>query len=100
MLLTNYEWLSTKQKSWRKSIINEVFNNVHPSVTFSNKSEETFKSLKEQLPKHKSRYAPGKMIVVQFDSIADLKIGQKIFEENGIQSEIIDGWPTVQLLVM
>lgn len=86
------EWLSTKQKSWRKSIINEVFNNVHPSVTFSNKSEETFKSLKEQLPKHKSRYAPGKMIVVQFDSLADLEAGKKLLEENDIQCELVDGW--------
>lgn len=86
------EWLATKQKTWRKSILNEVFNNVHPSVTFTNKSEEDFKSLKEVLPKHKSRYAPGKMIVVQFESLADLEAGKKLLEEKGIDCELVDGW--------
>lgn len=86
------EWLSTKQKTWRKSILNEVFNNVHPSVTFSNKSEPKFKELKETLPKHKSRYAPGKMIVVQFDSLADMETGKKLLADNGIESELVDGW--------
>ena len=86
------EWLSGKQKTWRKAILLEVMNNVHPSIVFSNKDEETFKSLKEELPKHKSRYAPGKTIVCQFDNLEALAKGKELLGINGVDSELNDAW--------
>jgi len=86
------EWLSTKQKSWRKSIIQEVMGTVFPCVSFSNTSEETYKSLKADLPKHKSRYAPGKKVVVQFENLSGLKVGRELLEKNEIVCELMDAW--------
>lgn len=86
------EWIESKQKTWRKNVFSEVINTVTPSIIFSNSSEEIFKSLKETLPKHKSRYAPGKKIVVQFDNLADLNSAKKLLLENSVESELVDAW--------
>src|SRR5690606_11793203 len=86
------EWIESKQKTWRKNVLTEVLGTVSPSIIFANTNEETFKSLKEQLPKHKSRYAPGKKIVVQFDSIGDLETGKKLLADNGVDSNLVDEW--------
>jgi methionyl-tRNA synthetase len=86
------EWIETKKKTWRKNIYLETINTVLPSIIFSNKSEETFKGLKEDLPKHKSRYAPGKKIVVQFDSLVDLETGKALLAKSDISAELVDGW--------
>jgi methionyl-tRNA synthetase len=86
------EWLKTKERSWRKPILQEVFGTVYPSVTFTNKSEPAYKEIKEALPKHKSRYAPGKKVLVQFENLEDLVSGRKQLEEKGIECELNDGW--------
>jgi len=86
------EWLDTKKKTWRKSIIQEVMGTVYPSVSFSNTQEDTYKSIKADLPKHKSRYAPGKKVVVQFEGLIDLKEGRKILNDQGIECELLDAW--------
>lgn len=86
------EWIGSKQKSWRKVVYLETFNTVLPSVQFSNKNEETFKGLKEELPKFKSRYAPGKMIVAQFENLEELEKGNEVLKANGIETEYVDGW--------
>ncbi|WP_273870633.1 methionine--tRNA ligase [Halobacteriovorax sp. GB3] len=86
------EWLNTKQRTWRKSIIQEVLGTVFPSVTFTNKSEPDYKEIKETLPKHKSRYAPGKKVLVQFENLKDLEEGRKLLEQKGIECELDDGW--------
>ena len=86
------KWIESKQKTWRKSIISEVLTTVSPSIIFANANEETFKSLKEKLPAHKSRYAPGKKIVVQFESLSDLDQGQKLLADNGVESQLLDAW--------
>jgi len=85
-------WIESKKKSWRKNIFQETLNTVTPSFSFSNKSEDLFKSFKDQLPKHKSRYAPGKMIEVLFDSLSDLELAQSLFSENGIELEVNNAW--------
>lgn len=85
-------WLSTKSKSWRKNIIQEVMNNVLPSLIFSNEFEDKYKELKSELPKNKSRYAPGKKIVVQFESLEDLNCGKEILDKNGLSTELMDDW--------
>jgi len=86
------KWIESKQKTWRKSIISEVLTTVSPSIIFANTNEETFKSLKEKLPNHKSRYAPGKKIVVQFESLAELDQGKKLLADNGVESQLLDAW--------
>ena len=85
-------WIESKKKSWRKNIFQETLNTVTPSFSFSNKSEDLFKSFKDQLPKHKSRYAPGKMIEVLFDSLTDLEIAKNLFSKNGIELEVNNAW--------
>ena len=65
----------------KKRISLKPISTVIPSLTFSNKNEETFKSLKETLPSHKSRYAPGKMIEVQFENLLDLEKAQNILRK-------------------
>lgn len=85
-------WIESKQKTWRKNVFNEVHGTICPNIAFSNKDEPKFKELKEELPNHKSRYAPGKKVAVQFDSLADLEAGQKLLETNGIVCEKLDGW--------
>lgn len=86
------EWISTKEKTWRKSILQEVLGTVHPSVLFTNKSEPDYKEIKDSLPTHKSRYAPGRQVLVQFNNLADLKIGLELLTEKGIQCTLNDGW--------
>lgn len=86
------EWIESRQKAWPKSVYQEVIGTICPSLTFSNTHEPVFKELKEQLPKHKSRYAPGKMIVAQFDKLDDLESAQALLKERGIESALVDGW--------
>mgnify|MGYP003644479237 CR=1 FL=1 len=86
------EWIDGKQRTWRKNVLNEVTNTVAPAMIFSNVHEDTFKSIKDTLPKHKSRYAPGKKIVIQFDNLADLEIAKKTFESKQIECALDDAW--------
>lgn len=86
------EWIKGRQKFWRKNVFLETYNTVLPSFGFSNKDEETFKGLKESLPKHKSRYAPGKRIVAQFENLTNMEAGKKALEDAGIACELEDGW--------
>lgn len=86
------EWLDTKQKTWRKPILQEVFGTVYPSVTFMNTQEDIYKSIKAELPKHKSRYAPGKKVLVQFENLADLETGKEQLTDKGIECELNDAW--------
>jgi methionyl-tRNA synthetase len=86
------EWLESKQKVWRKSLISEVMATVYPSLIFANTNEELFKELREKLPKHKTRYAPGKKIIVQFFTLGDLENGQHILEQNCIDTALINQW--------
>lgn len=86
------DWLKSKQNKWRKGVINQVFDTVLPAFVFSNTHEPKYKEIKEQLPKHKSRYAPGKKVVAQFENKADFATAQDLFKANGIEVEAMDGW--------
>ncbi len=86
------DWLKSKQNKWRKGVINQVFDTVLPAVIFSNTHEPKYKEIKDQLPKHKSRYAPGKKVVAQFENKADLEAAQNLFKANAIEVEAMDGW--------
>lgn len=86
------EWIESKQKTWRKPVYNEVITTVLPCIIFSNTFEDIFKEHKDKLPKHKSRYAPGKKVIVQFFSLEDLEKGKSLLQESGVESELVDGW--------
>lgn len=86
------DWIRTKQNKWRKGVFNEVFETVRPAFQFDNVYEAIFKELRSSLPAHKSRYAPGKKVVVQFENKSDFTTGLKILEDQGIPCSRMDGW--------
>jgi len=86
------DWIKTKEKKWRTPVFNEVYNTVLPAAIFDNTHEQIFKELRPTLPKHKSRYAPGKKIVVQFENKTDLNTGRDLLRDKGIETTLLDGW--------
>lgn len=86
------EWIRSKQNKWRKGVFNEVFETVRPALQFDNTHEPLFKELRPTLPAHKSRYAPGKKVVVQFETLADFDAGAKILNDKSIPTEVMNGW--------
>lgn len=85
-------WIESKARTWRQAVYSEVSNAVLIGLRFSNVHEPTYKEIKETLPKHKSRYVPGKKVECLFDTKADLATAQKMLSEKGIESEITDNW--------
>ncbi|MBX3017579.1 MAG: class I tRNA ligase family protein [Bdellovibrionaceae bacterium] len=85
-------WIDSKTKAWRSAIIQEVTNVVLIGCRFENVHEEKYKEIKDTLPKHKSRYVPGKKVECLFDSKADLAAAQATLESHGIPSTITDKW--------
>lgn len=85
-------WIESKQKAWRSAVIQEVSNTVLIGCRFENTHEPKYKEIKDTLPKHKSRYVPGKKVECLFDKKADLATAQAILESNGIPSVITDKW--------
>jgi methionyl-tRNA synthetase len=86
------EWVLSKEKTWRSGAYLEVINTVVPAVRFDNVHEPLYKEIKDLLPKHKSKYAAGKKVVAQFDTIDDMTTGKSILDERGIKTDLVDGW--------
>ena len=86
------KWIQTKEKTWRSNVFTEVINTVLPALSFDNVHEPKYKEIKGELPKHKSKYAPGKKVQAQFDSKEELMKGQEFLKSHGIPSEILDAW--------
>jgi methionyl-tRNA synthetase len=86
------EWIKSKQNKWRKCVFNEVFETVQPALQFDNTHEPIFKEMRPTLPKHKSRYAPGKKVVVQFENKTDYNAGLKMLSDAGITTQPMNGW--------
>jgi methionyl-tRNA synthetase len=85
-------WIEGKKGKWRTPVFSEVINTVLPSLRFDNVHEEKYKELKSALPPHKSKYALGKKIMLQFQNKDDLNRGHADLQKNGIPSELVDGW--------
>lgn len=85
-------WIKSKEGKWRTPVFNEVYNTVLPSLSFDNTHEAHYKEVKATLPAHKSKYAPGKKVQLQFESKAALADGQKLLDDAGIPSALVDGW--------
>ncbi len=86
------EWLQTKEGKWRQPVFQEVINTVLPSLRFDNVHEEKYKALKADLPKHKSKYAAGKKVQLQFENKPELYRGQEFLKAAGIPSDLMDDW--------
>jgi methionyl-tRNA synthetase len=85
-------WIESKQKTWRSAVVQEVINTVLIGCRFENQFEEKYKEIKDTLPKHKSRYVPGKKVECLFDTKAELALAQSTLEASGIPSTITDKW--------
>lgn len=86
------EWIESKKRVWRKPLYNESISTVLPCLSFSNKFEPDYKNIKDSLESHKSRYAPGKKVVCQFNSVKDLETSKAKLESNGIEAVLVDSW--------
>lgn len=86
------EWIKSKQGKWRTPVFNDVHGTVLPAFQFDNTHEPIFKEIRASLPKHKSRYAPGKKVVVQCEKKAEMNEALKMLEEKGIPCTLLDGW--------
>jgi methionyl-tRNA synthetase len=86
-------WVQTKENSWRKPILAEVLGTILPSIQFDAIHEPAYKEMKAQLPKHKPRYAPGKKIALQFESLGDMNTGRSQVEKTlSIETTLVDAW--------
>ena len=85
-------WIQGKEKKWRTPVFNEVIHTVLPSLTFDNIHESKYKEIKTTLPKHKSKYAAGKKVLLQFENKADLLQARAELEGHAISNALMDGW--------
>jgi len=85
-------WIQSKEKKWRSGVYNEVIHTVLPSLKFDHVLEEKYKSVKNNLPKHKSKYAAGKKMALTFEDKPSMESAQKMLAESDITSELIDSW--------
>jgi len=86
------EWIQSKEKTWRQAVYTEVLGTVTPALSFANTFEEKYKTLKQSLPKHKSKYAAGKQVQLLFENRADLLKAKSELGAAGIESAFVDGW--------
>lgn len=85
-------WIESRSKAWRKFALSEALGTVTPCLKLSKDFEEVFKKIKDDLPKHKSRFAPGKLIIVQFNSLGELAEGKEVLAKAGAESSNYDSW--------
>jgi methionyl-tRNA synthetase len=85
-------WFEGKKKSWRKFALTEALGTVTPSISFSQDLEDSYKQIKKDLPKHKSRYSSGRKIVAQFENMDDLNKAKAILAQAGVEAINYDSW--------
>jgi methionyl-tRNA synthetase len=85
-------WIEGKHKRWRPSLLTDVLAYVLPSLRFDGSHEPAYKAIKASLPKHKSKYALGKKVVLQLASKPDLDEARATLAAHGIPSEPNDDW--------
>jgi methionyl-tRNA synthetase len=86
------EWIQGNSNRWRKSIISQVLECVLPSLHFDNTHEAAYKGFAKELPKHKMKYAPGKQVVLQFESKSDLATAERILRVKHLPYRLLDEW--------
>jgi methionyl-tRNA synthetase len=86
------EWVQSKAKTWRKPVISQVLECLLPTLQLDNEHEAKYKSIKQQLPKHKMKYAVGKKVALQFQNKDDMLQGQHQLESLELPCEIMNEW--------
>ncbi len=86
------EWVTKSEKFWRQAVFNAVIHSLKPTLLISKDQEENFKLLKAELPVHKSRYAAGKKIAVQFENKSDFNKAISLFSSKSIETKNDDAW--------
>jgi methionyl-tRNA synthetase len=84
------QWVQTKD--WRKAVLTEALGTLLPALRFDSVNEPAYKEIKATLPKHKPRYAPGKKIVLQFETLEDLKTAEESLKKITIETHVVDEW--------
>lgn len=85
-------WIESKKKTWRPSVVADTLDKVLPSLRFDGEHEERYKEIKASLPSHKSKYAPGKKVVLQFGNKDDLGRARETLNKEGIAAVLVDEW--------
>jgi methionyl-tRNA synthetase len=85
-------WITSKQKTWRTPVVQQVLNTVLPALRFDNVHEQAYRALQDSLPKHRSKYGLGKKVVIQCDTRADLTAARAALEAAGIPCAWADEW--------
>lgn len=85
-------WIEGKKKTWRPSVIADTLEKVLPALRFEGEHEARYKELKATLPAHKSKYAPGKKVVLQFGNKADLEAARQALARENIATVLADEW--------
>jgi methionyl-tRNA synthetase len=86
------QWIQGKSGSWRKPVIAQTLDCVMPSLRFDNVHEEAYKGFRGELPQHKMKYSPGKQVVLQFGSKADLEKGRALLDAKKLPHRLADEW--------
>jgi methionyl-tRNA synthetase len=86
------EWIQSKRSAWRKPIITQTLECVLPSLHFDNTHEAAYKDFKQELPRHKMKYAPGKQVVLQFENKTDLETGRARLKDKQLAHNLLDEW--------
>lgn len=86
------EWIQAKSQVWRKSTVTDVLECVMPSLVFDNTHEAAYKTLRDTLPAHKMKYAPGKRVLLQFGNKPDLSAGKAALDAAGLPCAVMDDW--------
>jgi methionyl-tRNA synthetase len=85
-------WIQGKEKTWRPSVVADALDKVLPSLRFAGEHEPRYKELKATLPKHNSKYAPGKRVVLQLGNKPDLETARRALGDAQIPTELADEW--------
>jgi methionyl-tRNA synthetase len=85
-------WIESKKKLWRKPVYQQVLHTVLPSMRFDQDHEPLYKTLKAELPPHKSKYGLGRKVVLQFEDKASMSAAQAQLQARGISTSWADEW--------
>ncbi len=86
------EWIESKNKVWRDSVLAETLERVRPSLRFERAKEPEYKEAAADLPKHRRKYAAGGQVLVQFANKPDLERAAQVLSERGIATSVADEW--------
>ncbi|MCS6970704.1 MAG: class I tRNA ligase family protein [Planctomycetota bacterium] len=85
-------WLESKRASWRRSALAEPLDRVQPALHFANSAEQAYRALRDRLPAHRMKYTPGKRVLLQFASRAELAAAGEELRGAGIAWQLADEW--------